>query len=128
VLIADKSLVDEGERQLKRDAVLDRVSNWSKQHEKEPLVVEAQKRHIPAAPVSTVLDLARDPQLMARGFLKEVDHRALGQIAFPMGATASRDGTVLSAAPKLGEHNAAVLAELGYAPDAVQALQEAGAL
>ena len=127
-LIADKSLLDEGERQLKRDAVLDRVSNWSKQHEKERLVGEAQKRHIPAAPVSTVLDLARDPQLMARGFLKEIDHQILGRIPFPMGATASRNGMVLSAAPKLGEHNAIVLTELGYSPAAIQAMLEAGAL
>jgi len=51
-------------------------------------VVEAQRQHVPASPVATVLDLAHDPQLIARGFLKEIDHPEFGRILFPMGATA----------------------------------------
>lgn len=114
VLLADASLVDEGERQRKRDFILDRVSEWSRRHKKDDLVREAQQRHIPASPVATVLDLARDPQLIARGFLREIDHPQFGKVLFPEGAISKQFGVKLSPAPRLGQHNAAILAELGY--------------
>ena len=57
------------------------------------LVTQAQDRHIPASPVATVLDLASDPQLIARGFLREIEHPQLGKIMFPVGATATRPRT-----------------------------------
>jgi crotonobetainyl-CoA:carnitine CoA-transferase CaiB-like acyl-CoA transferase len=123
-LKADASLADEAQRQAKRDFILDRLSEWSKKHNKEDLVREAQERHIPASPVATVLDLAHDPQLIARGFLREIDHPQFGKVRFPVGATASRLGVALSGAPRLGEHTAAILAELGYSQAQMQALRE----
>jgi formyl-CoA transferase len=125
-LKADPSLADEFERQLKRDFILDRVSAWSRQHKKDELVTQAQERHIPASPVATVLDLAQDPQLIARGFLREIDHPQFGRIRFPVGATASRLGTELTPAPRLGQHTQSVLTELGYSKREVQALRESG--
>ena len=53
------------------------------------------------------------PQLVARGFLKPVDHPSFGPIHFPIGALASLHGAGLAFAPRLGEHNAAILTELG---------------
>jgi crotonobetainyl-CoA:carnitine CoA-transferase CaiB-like acyl-CoA transferase len=126
VLSADESLADEAERQRKRDFILDRVSEWSKQHNKEDLVTQAQHRHIPASPVATVLDLARDPQLIERGFLREIVHPQFGKVLFPEGAIASRLGVELSPAPRLGQHTAAILAELGYSATDAQALRESG--
>jgi crotonobetainyl-CoA:carnitine CoA-transferase CaiB-like acyl-CoA transferase len=117
-LKADPTLADESVRQVKRDFILDRVSAWSNRHRKEDLVTQAQERHIPASPVATVLELARDPQLIARGFLREIEHPQFGTIRFPMGATASRLGTDLAPAPRLGQHNDAILAEIGFAKGA----------
>jgi len=77
-------------------------------------VEEAQRRHFPASPVSTPLDLIDDPQLIARGFLKEIDHPEFGRIKFPEGAIASLVGTQLRPAPRLGEHSTAILTQLGY--------------
>src|SRR5262245_7106677 len=127
VLLADPQLADEGHRQTKRDFILDRLSEWSKKHKKEDLVVEAQRQHVPASPVATVLDLARDPQLIARGFLKEIDHPEFGRILFPMGATAHTFDVTLAPAPRLGQHNSAILMELGLQPDEAQALLATGA-
>jgi crotonobetainyl-CoA:carnitine CoA-transferase CaiB-like acyl-CoA transferase len=127
VLRADPSLADGGKRQQNRDFILDRLSTWSKNHKKDELVVGAQARRVPASPVATMLDLANDPQLMARGFLRRMDHPAFGEINFPMGTTAQTFGVTLAPAPTLGQHTASVLAELGYAPAEVQALVESGA-
>ena len=66
-LAADPSLAEEEEDQIKRrDFFLDRVLLWASQYSKNQLVEEAQERHFPASPVSTILDLVHDPQLTAR--------------------------------------------------------------
>jgi len=54
----------------------------------------------------------KDPQLMARGLLSEMQHRDFGTINFPQGAIATALGKCLAAAPKLGEHNAEIFSEL----------------
>jgi crotonobetainyl-CoA:carnitine CoA-transferase CaiB-like acyl-CoA transferase len=127
VLRADPSLAEGGKRQQQRDFILDRLSAWSKQHKKEALVVGAQERRVPASPVATVLDLAGDPQLKARGFLRTMDHPLFGQISFPMGATAHITGITLTPAPCLGQHTSSVLSEVGYSQPEIEALVGGGA-
>jgi crotonobetainyl-CoA:carnitine CoA-transferase CaiB-like acyl-CoA transferase len=112
-LSADASLAEEENQHKRRDFIMERLDVWAKRFTKTELVEEAQRRHFPASPVSTTLDLVDDPQLIARGFLKEMNHPLLGQIMFPQGAIASVLGTQLSPAPRLGEHNEEILKELG---------------
>ena len=128
VLMEDENLVEEAERQAKKDFILDRLENWSRGFQKEDIVTQAQSRHIPASPVATPFDLAHDPQLIHRGFLREIDHPDLGKMLFPMGAMATIRGTPPGLAPRLGEHTTAVLAELGYSAAERQALIESGVL
>jgi crotonobetainyl-CoA:carnitine CoA-transferase CaiB-like acyl-CoA transferase len=127
VLRADPTLAEGSRRQQQRDFILDRLAAWSTHHKKEDLVIGAQKRRVPASPVATILELARDPQLTARAFLQQMQHPLLGEITFPMGATAPAMGVKLTPAPMLGQHTAAVLAEIGYAQAEVEALVESGA-
>ena len=126
VLSADPSLADEAERDAKKELVVERLGMWSKRFSKIDIVTEAQKRHVPASPVSTPLDLVNDPQLTARGFLSETDHPDFGRMMFPQGAIGSLWGNKLSPAPTLGQHNAAILAQLGYTETERQALVKSG--
>lgn len=125
-LMADEGLVDEAERAAKKDFILDRLETWSRAFRKEEIVTEAQRRHIPASPVATPLDLAHDPHLIHRGFLQEVEHPDFGRMLFPTGAIASLRGTRPGFAPKLGEHTAEILTELGYSEADQEALAERG--
>jgi crotonobetainyl-CoA:carnitine CoA-transferase CaiB-like acyl-CoA transferase len=125
-LMADESLADEAERAEKRDFILDRLETWSRGFLKEDIVTESQRRHIPASPVATPFDLAHDPQLISRGFLREVDHPVGGKMLFPTGAIASLRGTAPGFAPRLGQHNTEILTELGYSPAERQAMLENG--
>ncbi len=127
-LISDPSLAQEENQHKRRDFIMDRLDEWAKGFTKTELVEEAQRRHFPASPVSTPLDLIDDPQLIARGFLKEIDHPEFGRIKFPVGAIASVLKTQLLAAPRLGEHNTEILAQLGYTADDHQTLLAAGAI
>lgn len=114
-LAADPSLAEEANQMKQRDFILERVFAWAKTHNKNELVEAAQRRHFPASPVSTTLDLINDPQLIARGYLQPLDHPQLGSLLFPQGAIAGMHGRSMKPAPKLGEHNDEVLAALGVA-------------
>jgi CoA:oxalate CoA-transferase len=109
----DASMADEAMRRERKNEILDRVELWSAQRNRDEIVEEAQRRHIPASPVLGPDDLVRDPQLLSRGFLKPVDHPDYGRINFPVGALASLRGEGMPFAPRLGQDNAAILAELG---------------
>ena len=127
-LISDPSLAEEENQHKRRDFIMDRLDKWAKRFTKTELVEEAQRRHFPASPVSTPLDLIDDPQLIARGFWKEIDHPEFGRIKFPEGAIASVLGNQLTPAPRLGEHNAEILTQLGYSEAERKTLLAAGAL
>lgn len=127
-LNADPSLGQDENQARKKDFIMDRILAWSKRFSKSELVEEAQRRHFPASPVSTPRDLVTDPQLRSRGFLTQIDHPEFGNMTFPQGAIASVLGRSLTPAPRIGEHNAEVLSELGYSEEEHRTLVEVGAL
>jgi crotonobetainyl-CoA:carnitine CoA-transferase CaiB-like acyl-CoA transferase len=127
-LASDPSLAEEENQHRRRDFIMDRLDAWAKRFTKTELVEEAQRRHFPASPVSTPLDLVDDPQLIARGFLKDIDHPEFGRIRFPQGAIATVLGNQLSPAPRLGQHNAEILTQLGYSEEDRRTLSAAGAI
>lgn len=113
VLKADPTLV-EGATEANKDAILDRVERWSLSLKKKEAVEEAQKQHITSTPVSTPVDLADDPQLIHRGFLRDVDLPGFGKVPFPIGSIGTLLDRPLPPAPFLGQHTTDLLIELGY--------------
>lgn len=84
-------------------------------HTKEELADEAFKRLFPLAPVNTNAELFADKQLRARNFLVEIANPALGRRTVVPGAPiklSETPCTAPTAAPRIGEHNAEVCAEL----------------
>jgi crotonobetainyl-CoA:carnitine CoA-transferase CaiB-like acyl-CoA transferase len=124
VLAADPSYADEEHRNAAKDLILDRLDRWSMTLKKIDAVDEAQKQGITSTPVSTPVDLADDPQLLHRGFLRDADLPGFGRVHVPAGAIASVFGRPISTAPSLGQHNAELLAELGFDEAARTALFE----
>jgi crotonobetainyl-CoA:carnitine CoA-transferase CaiB-like acyl-CoA transferase len=90
-----------------------------------------QRAGIAAAPVQDGSELARDPQLRARGFIVEIDHPDLGRIEYPgaVERTVRPSGGVHGAVPRLGQHTRGVLADwAGIEATEVAALAEQGAI
>ena len=76
-------------------------------------VDEAQKRRIPAAPVSTVAGLASNVHLNAREYFQEVDSDSAGRYTLPgpPGRFTETPWRITRPAPRLGEHTGEVLAD-----------------
>ena len=127
-LMADPSLASDDAQRENKDFIMDRVLAWSRQFTKSEIVEEGQRRRFPSSPVSTPLDLARDPQLVARGYLTEAEDPRFGRIPYPRGAVARVRDQEIGPAPTLGQHNPEVLAELGYSDADRRALVEDGTL
>ncbi|MBW0089596.1 CoA transferase [Pseudonocardia sp. KRD-184] len=79
---------------------------------------------IPVMPVWTVPELFEDEHLRAAGMFQEVEHPSEGRLRLarcPVTFSASAP-VDCRPAPRLGEHGAELLAELGYTPEEIRAL------
>ena len=85
---------------------------------------------VPFAPVYSIDEVEHDPQVRHLGTFYEIEHPTQGPqkgIRPPLRFDAER-GPVHSAAPTLGEHTDAVLAELGIGAEEIARLRAAGAV
>jgi formyl-CoA transferase len=128
VLASDPSLFEEEERAQRKEFIMERIHAWSKGLKKLDGVAEAQRRGITAAPLATTDELAEDAQLIARGFLREIDHPEFGRMRYPIGGTARLRDRMLTLAPRLGEHTPDLLSELGYGEAEQRLLFERGVI
>ena len=76
-----------------------------------------ERLEIPAARVNALDELEDDPHLRATGFFRTLQDPAMGELRFP-GPPVRMDRQPLPVrmAPRLGEHTAEVLAEIGFVP------------
>jgi crotonobetainyl-CoA:carnitine CoA-transferase CaiB-like acyl-CoA transferase len=80
---------------------------------------------IVSAPINTMLEASNDPDVLANGYVTEIDYPKHGKrlkvhgTPWQFSETPARPGI----APELGEHNDAALAELGYSPAEVADLR-----
>ena len=107
--------------------LIDELELWSKQRASAEVQAIFDRHQVPGSPYRTVKEAMADPQLAHRRALAEVhdkggSFRVLNPPFRFSAATAAAQPFVAA----LGEHTAAVLGELGYAPRDIAALTEAG--
>jgi len=89
------------------------------------------ERRMLGYPVSTMADIARDPQLLARAAWQDVVHAEGDRPLRYPGGFARFDGAaprIRRPAPRRGEHNGEVFGELGLTPEQAGELSGAGVL
>jgi len=82
------------------------------------------KYELPVGPINTVAEVLEDPHVHAREMVKELTHPEYGPLRYlgiPVKLSDS-PGELQSPPPRFGEHNRAVLAELGYDEHAIDQL------
>jgi len=87
-------------------------------------VAKLRGADIVSAPINTLLEASNDPDVVANGYVTHVDHPRHGRLKvhgtpWQFSETPAKPGI----APELGEHNDAVLAEIGYGPTEVADLK-----
>ncbi|MGP0011522.1 MULTISPECIES: CaiB/BaiF CoA transferase family protein [Pseudomonas] len=94
-------------------------------------VAQLERAGVPCGPINDLSQVFADPQVQARGLAVELPHPLAGlvpQVASPIRLSAT-PVEYRNAPPLLGEHTLEVLQRvLGLAPEAVEALREAGVL
>jgi crotonobetainyl-CoA:carnitine CoA-transferase CaiB-like acyl-CoA transferase len=91
---------------------------------------EFEAAGVPVGPVNKIGDMLADPQVAAREMVVEVDHPVAGRVKalgmpIKFGTT---PGEITRAAPTLGQHTDAILAELGYSASSIARLRSDGAV
>jgi crotonobetainyl-CoA:carnitine CoA-transferase CaiB-like acyl-CoA transferase len=114
-------------RRVNWGALMDELEEWSRTLPTAEVQAIFDRNGVPSSPYRTVKEAMEDPQLAHRQALAEIrdkggSFRALNP---PFRLSGSR-AAALPTVAALGEHSAAVLAEIGYSPGEIAALAEAG--
>jgi formyl-CoA transferase len=100
------------------------VEEWTVTKTKFEAMELLNEHDIPCGPILSMEELANEPSLRATGTIVEVDHPTRGKyLSVGNPIKMSDSSTEVTRSPLLGEHTEQVLAELGYASDAIAALR-----
>lgn len=121
---SDKSRGDHGE------IISKRIGQWCANRNSADAIAAFESARVPAGPVYNMEQALNDPHVKATDFFTCVDYPGIGNA--PIAATPVKlhgsPGTVRTRPPLLGEHNYAILQELGYSEAQIEALIAADAV
>jgi crotonobetainyl-CoA:carnitine CoA-transferase CaiB-like acyl-CoA transferase len=107
------------------------ISAWFKTQTKAGATSTLLAAGLPIGPVQNAQEIFDDPQVAARHLMIDVPDSVLGSVRL-VGPVAKLSGSaepLTQPAPRLGEHNAEVLADLlGYSPEQIGRLEQDGVI
>ncbi|MDC1287651.1 CoA transferase [Gammaproteobacteria bacterium] len=127
-LATDPRFVDNSVRMQNLPELIGILTQSFKQRDTTDWLARLQSVGVPASPVLSIGDMLKDPQVLAREMVVDVEHSHLGKtkalgspVKFSETPTNIRHG-----APLLGEHTREILAEFGYSSAEIDALVASG--
>lgn len=109
----------------KREELLALLDDLFATGTRDDWVARLRKADIVSAPINTLLEASNDPDVIANGYVTHVDYPKYGKklkvhgTPWQFSETPAKPGI----APELGEHNRAVLCELGYSEVEIKELK-----
>ena len=123
-LAEDPRFRDNPTRVANRKALIEALSAATRALDSADVLDRLQRAGVPSAPINTLDRIVAEAQTEASGMLVPVKHPRLHDYR-ALGLPIRWDGErppITRVPPLLGEHTAEVLAELGFAPDAIEDL------
>ena len=113
-----------------RAELIDIINDWSRRFTVAELLAKFDEVGIPAAKYNELADVWEDPQVKYRKLRATTPHPyaesgTVDLIASPLAQMSASPATIRRAPPLIGEHNAEVLAELGYGEARIAELKDA---
>ena len=110
----------------KRETLLKTLDGLFATGPRDKWVAILREADIVSAPINTLLEAADDPDVLANGYITEVEYPKHGKKLKVHGSPRqfSETPAKIGLAPELGEHNDAVLKEVGYSAADIQGLRE----
>ena len=127
-LTTDPRFVDNSARMQNLPALIKILTRSFKQRNTADWLARLQVVGVPASPVLSIGDMLKDPQVLAREMVVDVEHSHLGTIK-ALGSPVKFSATPTSirhGAPFLGEHTREILGEFGYLDSEIDTLVAAG--
>jgi len=109
------------------EKLMEILGKFFKNHTKDELLKLATENRFQLGPCNNAGDVLKYPQLLDRGFWKDIEHPELGaSLKYPGGAVMTTQGYVgiKHRAPLIGEHNDEVYKDLGLSADELKTLKE----
>jgi crotonobetainyl-CoA:carnitine CoA-transferase CaiB-like acyl-CoA transferase len=107
------------------------IDTWVKSNNRDELVELLIEHDVPVAPVQTVDDIFKCPQVEAREMLVDIHHPVAGmhKIVGPPAKMSKTPGDISKAAPLLGEHTEEILRNLlAYGDEDIHHLKDEGVI
>lgn len=129
-LAEDAELASNAGRDQRADELYALIDDWVSSHDADHVLGVLTQAEVPASPLFSVADMFGDPQYLARAMLETArlpdgkDFKLPGIVP----KLSETPGSTEWLGPRLGEHTASVLAELGYPPTEIDRLCAEGAV
>jgi crotonobetainyl-CoA:carnitine CoA-transferase CaiB-like acyl-CoA transferase len=109
-----------------REAMLKTLDALFATDSRDKWVEILRQADIVSAPINTLLEASRDPDVLANGYIAEVEYPKHGKKLKVHGSPwqFSETPAKIGIAPELGEHNVPILTRLGYSEAQIQELKE----
>ncbi len=130
-LAADERFTKPAARNAHYAEAMEIVRAWTLAQPSRNSCLEAlDKAGVPSAPVQTIDEVVKDPQIQARAMLVEQEHPMLGKVTLPNlpFRFSDCDTTIRKPAPLLGEDNRRIAVSLGFSTERIDEMTRDGVL
>jgi len=110
----------------KKSLLLESLAELFRRDKRDTWIEILREADIVAAPINTLLEASKDPDVVANGYISELEYPEIGETLKVHGSPwqFSETPAQIGRAPKLGEHNEEILTKLGYDSVTITSLRE----